>query len=415
MRLLHTSDWHLGKKLFDRDRSEVFEKFLNWLLYNIKLLKIDVLIVAGDIFDTAVPSNRSQALYFNFLSRIKEAGCRHVVVVAGNHDSPTGLEAPKALLEQQGFFVIGQAGRPDEDVIELKDENGHLEAIVCAVPFLRERDIDPVPVESELDRDQQIQRTLNRFYAEVVRKAADKMGSRRVPLIATGHLFTANSTVGADENGLYIGSSGCVPASIFPEEIDYLALGHIHTAQNVGGDPTRNYCGAPIPFNFDEIGKEKIVRIVDFSEGTPVVENLAVPAFDDMRRFSGTISEIEQQFDELRAELESAEGRGSPVNDVLVEVVHTGNSDAAGLVERVREAIPDKHVCVLRIKDTRSARADLSEQAEEEFISQLNWQTVFTKRLEAQPLEDGVTADQLWAAYEQAYRNVSALADSNAM
>lgn len=416
MRLLHTSDWHLGKRLFDYDRFDVFEKFLDWLLHCISLNRIDTLVVAGDIFDTAVPTFRSQTLYYNFLSKVKSAGCRHVVVVAGNHDSPSGLDASKALLEQQGIYVIGQAGRPEDDVIELKDERGNLEAIVCAVPFLRERDIDPIPQDSDLDRDAQIQKTLDRFYKEVVTIAANKMGARRVPLIATGHLFTANAKTGVDESGLYIGSSGCVPASIFPKEIDYLALGHLHSPQMVGGDITRNYSGAPIVFNFDEVGKDRLVRIVDFSEGEPYVENHVVPTFDDMRRFVGNIFEIERQLIELGKELEEKVRRGEKIEDVLVEVVHEGVSDPLGLVERVRQATPKQHVNVLRIQDRREEKADLSVLADEAFIAQLDWRNVFEKRLEVMEEEfsDGVTKEQLWSAYQQAYYNVSPLADTQA-
>ena len=152
MRLLHTSDWHLGKRLFDKERYDVFENFLTWLLSTIRKERVDTLIVAGDIFDTAVPTNKSLRLYYDFLSHLSGSGCRHVVIVSGNHDSPTLLEAPKEILASLGVHVIGGAENPENEVIELKDSSGKLEGVVCAVPFLRERDILRLKDDSTLCR-----------------------------------------------------------------------------------------------------------------------------------------------------------------------------------------------------------------------------------------------------------------------
>ena len=157
MRLLHTSDWHLGKRLFDKERYDVFENFLTWLLSTIRKERVDTLIVAGDIFDTAVPTNKSLRLYYDFLSQLTSSECRHVVIVSGNHDSPTLLEAPKGILENFGVHVIGGAESPEDEVIELKDKAGNLEGVVCAVPFLRERDILRLKDDSTLSRAEEIQ------------------------------------------------------------------------------------------------------------------------------------------------------------------------------------------------------------------------------------------------------------------
>ena len=231
MRLLHTSDWHLGKRLFDKERYDVFEKFLAWLLSTIRQERVDTLIVAGDIFDTAVPTNKSLRLYYDFLSQLTSSECRHVVIVSGNHDSPTLLEAPKEILENFGVHVIGGAESPEDEVIELKDKAGNLEGVVCAVPFLRERDILRLKDDSTLSRAEEIQLAVENHYKSVVKAAIDRMGAKRVPLIATGHLFTVGSPKGEDVNELYIGATGAVPVNIFPSEIDYLALGHIHRAE----------------------------------------------------------------------------------------------------------------------------------------------------------------------------------------
>ena len=198
MRLLHTSDWHLGKRLFDKERYDVFEKFLAWLLSTIRQERVDTLIVAGDIFDTAVPTNKSLRLYYDFLSQLTSSECRHVVIVSGNHDSPTLLEAPKGILENFGVHVIGGAESPEDEVIELKDKAGNLEGVVCAVPFLRERDILRLKDDSTLSRAEEIQLAVENHYKSVVKAAIDRMGAKRVPLIATGHLFTVGSPKGEE-------------------------------------------------------------------------------------------------------------------------------------------------------------------------------------------------------------------------
>lgn len=138
------------------------------------------------------------------------------MIVSGNHDSPTLLEAPKEILASLGVHVIGGAENPENEVIELKDSSGKLEGVVCAVPFLRERDILRLKDDSTLSRSEEIQLAVENHYKNVVKKAIDKMGAKRVPLIATGHLFTVGSPKGEDVNELYIGATGAVPVSIFP-------------------------------------------------------------------------------------------------------------------------------------------------------------------------------------------------------
>ena len=144
MKLLHTSDWHLGRSLYDRKRYNEFEAFLNWLIGFIADEKVDLLLVSG-VFDSTTPSNRAQELYYHFLGRLSATGCRHAVITGGNHDSPTFLDAPKNLLGALNIHVVGSAtGNPEDEVFVLKDDDGKTEAIVCAVPFLRDRDIRTV-------------------------------------------------------------------------------------------------------------------------------------------------------------------------------------------------------------------------------------------------------------------------------
>lgn len=404
MRLLHTSDWHLGKRLFDKERYDVFEKFLAWLLSTIRQERVDTLIVAGDIFDTAVPTNKSLRLYYDFLSQLTSSECRHVVIVSGNHDSPTLLEAPKEILENFGVHVIGGAESPEDEVIELKDKAGNLEGVVCAVPFLRERDILRLKDDSTLSRAEEIQLAVENHYKSVVKAAIDRMGAKRVPLIATGHLLTVGSPKGEDVNELYIGATGAVPVNIFPSEIDYLALGHIHRAYSIGGDKTRNYCGAPIPLTFEEANLEKLVRLVDFEPDEIKVADIQVPKFDRLVSVQGSQTEISTKLKELAGQDEK----------ILVEVIHTGKANAINLTGEVSEQTSGTKIEVLRVFDETKKANCLANDGDEMEIGELTWENVFEKKLKNETFEGEVSEEELWNAYRNAYFQISELADVNA-
>ena len=142
MRILHTSDWHIGSTLYGRKRYDETQKFLAWLIELIRDEAIDALLVPGDIFDTSTPSYQAQALYYGFLSDVsRKTSCRQVVITSGNHDSPTFLDAPKPLLNALNVSVVGSISQPQDELVELKDAAGVTQALVCAVPFLRERDV----------------------------------------------------------------------------------------------------------------------------------------------------------------------------------------------------------------------------------------------------------------------------------
>ena len=151
MKFLHTSDWHLGRSLYGRKRYEEFTAFLDWLTQTIEDEKIDALLVAGDVFDTSTPSNRAQELYYRFLCRVAASCCRHVVVVAGNHDSPSFLNAPKELLRALNVYVVGSMTEALEDEVFVLQVDDKPEAIVCAVPYLRDKDIRTVEPGETID------------------------------------------------------------------------------------------------------------------------------------------------------------------------------------------------------------------------------------------------------------------------
>ena len=270
MKILHTSDWHLGRTLYGRRRYEEFEAFLIWLVETIQQNQIDALLVAGDIFDTSAPSHRAQELYYRFLCRMAASCCRHVVVVAGNHDSPSFLNAPKELLRALDVYVVGNASENLEDeVLVLTAKHGAPELIVCAVPYLRDRDIRVAEAgESIEDKERKLIEGIRSHYADVASLAELKrteLGTE-IPIVAMGHLFTAGGqTIDGDGvRELYVGSLAHVTAGIFPENLNYVALGHLHVPQKVNGSEVIRYSGSPLPMGFGEATQQKSVVIVDF-------------------------------------------------------------------------------------------------------------------------------------------------------
>ncbi|WP_289047698.1 exonuclease SbcCD subunit D C-terminal domain-containing protein [uncultured Psychrobacter sp.] len=274
--ILHTSDWHLGRRLYGRMRYEEFEAFLSWLQETISAHKVDVLIVAGDIFDTMTPSNRAQALYYEFLGKVSKLCCEHIVIVAGNHDSPTFLDAPSKVLKFLNVHVIGTACDDlNDEVLVLDAVDGTPHCIIAAVPYLRDRDVRGSHAgESADSKDANVIKGIRAHYDEVasIAKARQEHLSnahqRHIPIIATGHLFAAGSKTTEDDGvrDLYVGSLGQISADMFDDGFDYVALGHLHVPQRVGGCEHIRYSGSPIAMGFGEAKQQKQVLLVEFGE-----------------------------------------------------------------------------------------------------------------------------------------------------
>ncbi len=272
--LLHTSDWHLGRRLYGKPRYDEFKQFLDWQLQTLREQKVDVLLIAGDIFDTTTPSNQAQNLYYDFLSQVCHTDCRHVIIVAGNHDSASFLEAPKQLLKAFNIHIIGSmTDTPPDEVITLLDKAGQPELIVMAVPYLRDRDVRTVGHGERLDdKERKLAQGIKAHYAQIADIAIAQQAQlkakykRSIPIVATGHLFTVGGQTmeGDGVRDLYVGSLGSIGAEIFHPQIDYVALGHLHIPQAVGGQPHIRYAGSPIAMGFGESRQQKQVHLLRF-------------------------------------------------------------------------------------------------------------------------------------------------------
>ncbi|MDD3853566.1 MAG: exonuclease SbcCD subunit D C-terminal domain-containing protein [Syntrophomonadaceae bacterium] len=383
MKILHTSDWHLGRSLYGRKRYEEFAAFLDWLAKLLEQEHIDVLLVAGDIFDTATPSNRAQELYYQFLCRAAESSCRHVVITAGNHDSPSFLNAPRELLRHLQVYTVGSIGEsPEEEVLLLKDSHGRAELIVCAVPYLRDRDIRSVEAgETPEDKERKLIEGIRGYYALAAEQAQEMLNrlEKPVPVVAMGHLFAAGgSTVEGDGvRDLYVGTLAHVGADIFPAEFDYVALGHLHTAQLVAGQERIRYSGTPLPMSFGEAARDKQVITINFNEDCMDISPVAVPLFQALRSVRGDWEQIEQQIVMLKSEARS----------IWLEIIYQGGEIISDLREKLDELVADTGLEILRVKNNRLWEQEKSLAGEGEVLSELDVAEVFELCLQAYEVE----------------------------
>lgn len=384
MKILHTSDWHLGRSLYGRKRYEEFAAFLEWLARLLEEEAIDVLLVAGDIFDNTAPSHRSQEMYYRFLCRVADSSCRHVVITAGNHDSPSFLDAPRELLRHLHIHIIGSIGVDiDSEVLLLQDAQGQAELIVCAVPYLRDRDIRSVDSgETVADKDRKLVEGIRDHYAQVWQRAAAVRNQleRWVPVVAMGHLFAAGGqTVDGDGvRELYVGSLAHVGIDIFPETIDYLALGHLHSAQTVGGQEKFRYAGAPLAMGFGEAGRAKSVVKLEWHNQQMHIKPIEVPVWQELRRVRGDREQIEQQLQGLLA-------NGT---EAWLEIVYAGREIISDLREQLETAVAGSGLEILRVFNQHIWDQEMSLSASGELLNELQPREVFQRCLDACEMAD---------------------------
>jgi len=405
MKILHTSDWHIGRSLHGRRRHAEFERFFDWLIECIRSEGIDVLLVAGDIFDTTTPSNQAQELYYHFLCRVAATGCRHVVIIAGNHDSPSLLNAPRGILRALNVHVIGcMAETPADEVVVLDDVEGRPRLIVCAVPYLRDRDIRRAEAgETIEDKDRKLVAGIREHY-RLVAEAAVSLAStqaamaEKIPIIAMGHLFVSGGQTGQGDGvrELYVGALGQVRADILPDCFDYLALGHLHAAQRVMGSDVHRYCGAPLPMSFGEAGQKKIVLVITGDDRGMTVEEKVVPCFQRLATLAGDWGAISGGITALKDE-------GVPV---WLEVLYHGDELLADLQERVRELTGATALEVLRIKDLRLAAKNMRGDVGDETLDDLEVGEVFGRCLLAHRIPPG-QQEELMTLFQETVNSLS--------
>jgi exonuclease SbcD len=376
MKILHTSDWHLGRTLYSKkERHGEHTLFLEWLLKTIKDNSIEILLIAGDIFDNASPSSTSQKMYYDFLIKVKYSGCENVIVVGGNHDSPSFLNAPKDILAALNVSVIGNSSENiEEEIIVIKDKNKNPSIIVCGVPFLRERDISRFAEgENYSDRSKRINENIKKHYQEIAELAENKRKElgKAIPIVVTGHLSVAGGKRNEDDGvrETYIGNIEAVGSDIFPNTFDYVALGHYHI-QSIIKDHIR-YCGSPIPMGFGEAGQKKCIYIIDFNNGKKI-ESIEIPVFQKLESIIGDKSFLTKRITELRKTDLSA----------WVEVIYNGEEIFPDFTSWANEQIANSNIEILKLQNRQYLIDVLTKDDTTNSLEELNAFDVFDKLLD---------------------------------
>lgn len=396
MRILHTSDWHIGRTLCGRKRYDEHDSFLTWLSDTIQRNEIDVLLVAGDIFDTTTPSNRAQELYYQFLHKVSASNCKHIVIIAGNHDSPSFLNAPKKLLKALNVHVVGNVPQDlNDEVIVLYDQQHIPELIVCAVPYLRDKDIRSVEAgESIDDKGRKLVQGISNHYAAVGLLAENtrlKLG-REIPIVGMGHLFTAGGQI-VDDDGvreLYIGTLAHVSTNTFPDCFAYTALGHLHIPQKVMDTETIRYSGSPLPMGFGEPNYKRSVCQVDIIQNNTAVKLIKVPEFQLLESIKGNWNHISHRL----AELSQAD-----IN-VWLEIIYTGDEVISDLQDRLTTYVNGTQLDILRIKNNQIIQRVLEQTSIAETLDEISEIEVFERCLQIHKVPEEQKQDLL-SAYNE--------------
>ncbi|MNQ38336.1 Nuclease SbcCD subunit D [compost metagenome] len=396
MRILHTSDWHLGQHFMGKTRQAEHQAFCTWLIEQVRVHEVDALLIAGDIFDTGAPPSYAREQYNRFIVELRGSGCE-LVVLGGNHDSVAMLGESKTLLAQLDTRVIpGVCEDRAEQLLVLKKRDGTPGALLCAIPFIRPRDVlQSQAGQSAQDKQLSLQQAIQQHYQELYALALDRRAELggELPIIATGHLTTVGASASESVREIYVGSLEAFPTSAFPPAA-YIALGHIHRPQQVGGLEHIRYCGSPIPLSFDEARQQKEVLLVELDGGgLRSVTALPVPRFQPLLSVRGSLKELQQAIAE-------AAQQGSSELPVWLEVQVSSDDYLSDLQQRIAALCEGLPVEVLRIRRERGNSVAALQGQARETLDELSVEEVFAQRLSSETLDDAQQAPLL-ALYRQ--------------
>lgn len=304
MKILHTADWHLGKKLEGITRHDEQKDVLDEICHIADREEVDAVLIAGDIFDNYNPSNEAIELFYKTVHRLSKNAQRIVLVIAGNHDSPDRIEAPEPLALINGIFFLGypdsvinkivldsgiKVGRSEPGFVEfiLPDKSQKLRIIFT--PFANEYRLRKALDFN--DNEKHFESILIERWNELATKYCDKNG---INILVSHHFFIDKNrkpVESPDEEKpiIYVGGTQSVDVTHIPEQIDYVALGHLHKFQQIG-EKAVYYSGSPLSYSFAEAGQDKFVVLVDFSEDQVIIKNILLTSGKKLlrKRFENT-------------------------------------------------------------------------------------------------------------------------------
>jgi exonuclease SbcD len=343
MILLHTADWHIGQTFYEHDRRSEHQQFLTWLKEQIHALSVDVLLIAGDIFDSANPSAESQKMLYKFLKTVTaENPNLQIVAIAGNHDSAARLEAPNPLLEEINVTMRGIVKRTNEGEIDCEHlivplmQDNEVAAWCLAVPYLRQ---------GEAPNYAQSVREMYQFLYE-------KISDKTKAIIALGHLHTTGSEISENDRSerTVIGGLECIDPETFSQGIAYTALGHLHRAQRVAGRDNLRYSGAPLPMSFSEKNNRQGVVLIELiGSGLPVrIEPIAFEPPAKLISIPASPKPLPAVLNEINLLPNGVVTGNSPYVEIRVLITEPEPS----LRNQIEEALKHKSVRLARIAST---------------------------------------------------------------
>ncbi|WP_323066260.1 exonuclease SbcCD subunit D C-terminal domain-containing protein [Aeromonas jandaei] len=403
MKILHTADWHLGHQLHGHDRRFEHDAFLDWLTDTLKAREIDALLVAGDLFDTANPPASAWQQLYRFLARLRaELPHLNMVLIGGNHDSPSKLDAPHELLRAFDLHLVGSISRDgdgkldtDRLLVPLQDREGKIAAWCAAVPFLRSSDLR---VEQLAEGQDRLIEGVRQIYAEVLAEGRARCGED-LPLIAMGHAYLAAGQLSElSERRVLGGNQHALPAELFAGA-NYTALGHLHLAQS----PAEGvyYSGSPLPLSLAEANYNHQVLEVTFAGGKLAgLERIPVPRAVEMIRLP------QSPLDEALEAIEALTPPPCPQEaQPFLEVRLLLPKPEARIRERILAAIADKPVRLARISTQYQGSGEgLADGRERRRLDELSPTEVF--RLCYQRQFEGEPEAQLVASFEEILEQV---------
>lgn len=397
MRLLHTSDLHLGQNFLGQSREAEHAAFLDWLVNQVQEHRADAVLVAGDVFDTGTPPSYAREQYNQFIVALRDTGAR-LVVLGGNHDSPAMLAESRGLLARLDTLVVPTLMQsPQEHVHRIPGRDGGPGMILCAVPFIRSRDVSRSEAgQSAEDKRGAMMEGIAAHYARIhaAAVAMREAAGEPLPIVASGHLTTVGASTSDSVREIYVGSLNAFPTSAFPPAA-YIALGHIHQPQKVGGLEHIRYSGSPIPLSFDEVGQDKQVLLVELEgEQLQSVTALPVPCFRVLGRVAGNLASLPEQLADVAAQVpDGALG--------WVEVTVKTDDYLPDLQSRVAAMVESLPLEVLRIRRKRDTVNAVINAADGQHLDELQPREVFAQRLAQEEALPEARVERLQVCFDE--------------
>lgn len=333
VRALHTSDWHLGKKLFKQSRLPEQERFLNWLVDYIVHHHLELLLICGDIFDVPNPPNDAVQLYFSFLNKLTELSDCHVIIIPGNHDSSSFISAPTEILKKHNIHIIaGIKDYQENNIISLNINDQSIS--IKGLPYFRTYELyNEIEKSKKSVEKDDIEKYIKDFF-----KYWPKESSRTKKIVMGHHAFGSFSATGS-EQALMLSGLESIPLNWLGDDFDYMALGHIHKPQVLSNEKNIYYSGSPIPLRFSE-KHNKHLNLVTFDPNSVSVEKVEIPVFRDIIQIKSNKEEVYSKIDKS---LENLNSDLSPFVEISIQLDEPDNK----FNDKVFEYIQDKGAILL--------------------------------------------------------------------